>query len=176
MLTGSFQLLLAPIPSADLIHSDMVFESLSRISTEEVLDGQPSIRSIETFASSKSMIIKDSLEIFEQQLKNKWARQKIPRGMKKKFQQTRVAQKTVTSRIFFDNGGFKAWFAYFLATEGKAHFKGRRDRSVTIAAFQQLSLADQANVARKVASKQPHPSVSEAIGNISENFEDAGMS
>ncbi|KXG51301.1 uncharacterized protein PGRI_095620 [Penicillium griseofulvum] len=152
----------------------MDIESSSQNSNEETLDDQTSIHSIET-SSTKLTIIKDSIEIFEEQLKNNWTRQKIPKGMKKKFQQTRVAQKTATSRIFFDNGGFKAWFTYFLATEGKAHFKGRRNRSDTIAAFQQLPLADQANVARKVASKRPHPSVSNAIRNISENFEDAGV-
>lgn len=44
--------------------------------------------------------------------------------MKKKLQQARVADATRTDRIFFDNGGLNAWIAYFLATEGKAHFKG----------------------------------------------------
>lgn len=174
MPTRNFQLLLQ-ITSADHRPSDMDVESSSQNSTEETLDDQTSIHSIEA-SSTKLTIIKDSVEIFEEQLKNNWARKKIPKGMKKKFQQTRVAQKTATSRIFFDNGGFKAWFTYFLATEGKAHFKGRRNRSDTIAAFQQLPLADQANVARKVASKRPHPSVSNAIRNISENFQDAGMS
>lgn len=95
--------------------------------------------------------------------------------MKKKFQQTRIADATGTSRIFFDNGGLKAWIAYFLATEGKAHFKGRRDRSVTIAAFQQLPAADRVNVAKAVAGKKPHPSVRDAIHTISGSFKDAGM-
>lgn len=96
--------------------------------------------------------------------------------MKNKFQQTRIADPTVTSRVFFDNGGLKAWIAYFLVTEGKAHFKGRRHRSATITAFQQLPVADKANVAKKVARKEPHPSVREAIRTISGSFEDAGMS
>lgn len=163
MLSGTFKPL-----SPDLTPSDMSFESLSRNSTE-MLDDQSSVCSIE-ISASRSTIIKNSVKIFEQQLKNKWTRQKIPKGMKKKFQQTLVAGRTVTSRIFFDNGGFKAWFAYFLATEGKAHFKGRHDRSVTITAFQQLSLADQADVARKVANKQPHSSVAEAIHKISRDI------
>jgi hypothetical protein len=123
-----------------------------------------------------SKTVKDSVGIFEQQLRNKWVRQKIPKGMKKKLQQTRIADATGTARIFFDNGGLKAWIAYFLATEGKAHFKGRHDRSVTIAAFQQLPVADKVKVAKAVAGKQPHSSVREAIRIISRTFEDAGMS
>lgn len=95
--------------------------------------------------------------------------------MKKKFQQTRIADAAGTARIFFDNGGLKAWIAYFLATEGKAHFKGQRDRSVTINAFQQLPAADKAKVAKAIASKQPDPSVRDAIHIISRSFEDAGL-
>lgn len=95
--------------------------------------------------------------------------------MKKKFQQTRIADASATTRVFFDSGGLKAWIAHFLATEGKAHFKGRHDRSVTIAAFQKLSVVDKENIAKAVANKQPHPSVEEAIRNIAESFQNAGL-
>ncbi|KAJ5570023.1 uncharacterized protein N7459_009453 [Penicillium hispanicum] len=102
-------------------------------------------------------------------------RQKIPKGTKKKLQQIGVSDATGADRIFFDNGGLNAWIAFLLTTEGQAHFNGRHNRSVTIAAFQQLPTADKAKVVKAVASKQPHPSVREAIRIMSKTFEDAGI-
>lgn len=69
----------------------------------------------------------------------------------------------MTSRIFLDIGGLKAWLAYFLATEGKAHFKGRQDRTATLAAVQKLSLGEKSTIAREVANVQPHATVSSAF-------------
>src|SRR5688500_7521320 len=74
-----------------------------------------------------------------------------PQRLKRKFLETRTSEATVAARILLDHGGFKAWITYFLATEGKAHFKGRHDRFLTIAAFQKLPLGDRINVARRIA-------------------------
>ncbi|KAJ5481156.1 hypothetical protein N7539_007050 [Penicillium diatomitis] len=65
---------------------------LSRNSTE-MLDDQSPGCSIE-ISASRATIIKNSVKIFEQQLKNNWTRQKVPKGTKKDFQQTLGAGKT----------------------------------------------------------------------------------
>lgn len=97
-----------------------------------------------------------------------------PPRLKKKFLETRALYSSSTSRIFLDHGGFQAWLAYFLATEGKAHFKGRHARLSVLAAFTRLTSDEQANVARRVADVQPHHTVSSAIEKISQLFAKQG--
>jgi hypothetical protein len=121
-------------------------------------------------STSNQSIIEASIKIFAQQLEDEWKRQKAPRGLKEKLLETRSSEATVTARIFFEYGGFKTWIAYFLATEGKAHFKGRNNRINTIATFENLSLSDRIAAARRVAGIQPHPTANDAIDNISKAF------
>jgi hypothetical protein len=113
-------------------------------------------------------IIEGSITIFEQLLKNEWKRQWTPKKLREKLLEIHTSKSTVTARIFLEHGGFKAWIAYFLATEGKAHFKGRHDRTISLAEFQKLSVDDLINAARRVACIQPHPTVEDAIRKISE--------
>jgi hypothetical protein len=124
--------------------------------------------SIETHSTSNQRIIEDSIKIFAQQLEKEWNRQRAPQRLREKLLGARTSEATVTARIFLDHGGFKTWMAYFLATEGRVHFKGRYNRMNTIASFQKLSLRDRINAARRVAGIQPHPTAHDAIRNISE--------
>ena len=128
------------------------------------------INSVETISTSSQRIIEDSINIFAQQLQIKWTRQRAPQGLRERLLETRNSEATVTARILLDHGGFKAWMAYFLATNGKAHFKGRHERDTTIAEFQKLSTDDRINAARRVADIQPDPATENAIHNISEAF------
>jgi hypothetical protein len=121
-------------------------------------------------STSNQSIIKASIKIFAQQLKDEWKRQKTPRGLKERLLETRSSEATVTARIFLDYGGFKTWIAYFLATEGKAHFKGRNNRTNTIATFENLSSSDRVAAARRVEGIQPHPTTNDAIDKISKAF------
>ncbi|KAF2194749.1 hypothetical protein K469DRAFT_650684 [Zopfia rhizophila CBS 207.26] len=131
--------------------------------------------SIETISASNQSIIEATIKIFAQQLKAEWKRLRAPQGLKKKFLEARTTKATATARIFLDHGGFKAWVAYFLATEGKAHFKGRHDRTVTLARFQILSLNARINAARGVARIQPHSTVNIAIHKIEKTLESGGF-
>lgn len=116
---------------------------------------------------TQQTIIQQASEIFGKQLLQAWNRQRTPQKLKRRFFEARASDSTSTSRIFLDHGGFQAWFAYFLATEGKAHFKGRHDRLSVLTAFKRLTSDEQANVARGIASVRPHHTVSNAIDKIS---------
>jgi hypothetical protein len=83
---------------------------------------------------TKASIIAAAVKIFAQQVQQ-WNRKRAPRGIQKKLEATRTADQTTTARILLDYGGFVAWLAYSLATDGKAHFNGRLHRDNTINAF-----------------------------------------
>jgi len=83
---------------------------------------------------TKDSIIEAAIEIFIKQIK-KWDRKRASPGVVKKFATTRVAKETNTARIFLDHGSFAAWLAYFLSTEGTAHFRGRLERDNTVKDF-----------------------------------------
>ncbi|KAJ1708854.1 hypothetical protein NYO67_8958 [Aspergillus flavus] len=125
-------------------------------------------------AVTRQTIIEQASEIFGKQLLQAWNRQRTLPRLKKKFLETRALGSSSTSRIFLDHGGFQAWLAYFLATEGKAHFKGRHDRLSVLAAFTRLTSDAQANVARRVADVRPHHTVSSAIEKIPQIFAKQG--
>lgn len=124
--------------------------------------------SIEPNFTSNQKVVEASIKIFAEQLENEWRHQRAPRRLRQKLLETRTSKATETARIFLDYGGFKTWMAYFLATEGKAHFKGRHNRTNTIATFQKLSLDDRIDAARSVGGIQPHPTASKAIHNLTE--------
>ncbi|QSS65313.1 hypothetical protein I7I51_06155 [Histoplasma capsulatum] len=147
----------------NLFRTDNATDTLAQDSLEQTVDEET------------QEIIQNSIRIFKQQLKEEWKRQRAPQRLKRKLLETRASEATTTARIFLDYGGFKAWFAYFLATGGKTHFKGRHDRSVTIATFQKLSSGDRISTARRVAGIQPHPTVHSAILKISQAFESDGI-
>ncbi|KAA8652767.1 uncharacterized protein ATNIH1004_001672 [Aspergillus tanneri] len=152
----------------------MDFQRILQNPVEQMFRTEGTTSSIQTSVLDQR-IIEDSIKVFEQQLEKSWARQRAPRGLKKHFLGTRTSDASVTSRIFLETGGLKSWLAHFLATKGKAHFKGQHQRSTTLAAFHELSLENRKAVARKVANVHPHPTVSRAIHRISKNFTDEGL-
>jgi hypothetical protein len=101
---------------------------------------------------------------------NEWKRQRVPQRLREKLLDTRTSKETVTARIFLDYGGFKTWIAYFLATKGQVHFEGRHSRTSTIAEFQELSVDDRINTARRVTGVKPHPATDDAIQKISDSL------
>jgi hypothetical protein len=125
-------------------------------------------------ASAHQVIIQQAVRLFRQQLERAWNRQRTPQRLKKKLLETCAADSKFTARIFLDYGGFQAWFAYFLATEGKAHYKGRHDKLSVLAAFARLTSDEQTYVAKAVAGVQPHNTVSGAIDKISRSFANDG--
>ena len=122
---------------------------------------------------TKDSIIEAAIKIFIEQIE-KWDRKRAPPGLGKKLATTRAAEQTNTARIFLDHGGFTAWLAYSLATEGKAHFHGRLERDNTIKAFQALPFNDRLRTAERVAGKEIPTTVSEHIHAISKRLEDKG--
>ncbi len=96
-------------------------------STSTPTNSSSILNAIETISAPNQSIIKATINILVQPLRDEWKRQRAPQGLKRKLLETRTSEATATARIFLDHGGFKAWIAYFLATEGKAHFKGRHD-------------------------------------------------
>jgi hypothetical protein len=128
---------------------------------------------LQTLTSVQS-IVESSIEIFKQPLKNEWRRQRVPQGLKKKFLETRTGETATTARIFLDHGGFTSWIAHFLSTGGKAHFKGRRNRSFILKAFDELSWSERRNAAKVLAATQLHPTVHNAILRILQSLRVGG--
>jgi hypothetical protein len=124
---------------------------------------------------TKDSIIEAAIKIFIEQIE-KWDRKRAPPGLGKKLATTHAAEQTNTARIFLDHGGFAAWLAYSLATEGKAHFHGRLERDNTIKTFQALPFNDRLRTAERVAGKEIPTAVSEHIHAISKRLEDKGES
>lgn len=143
-------------------------------STSTPTNSSSILNAIGTISAPNQSIINATINILVQLLRDEWKRQRAPQGLRRKLLETRTSEATVTARIFLDHGGFKAWIAYFLATEGKAHFKGRHDRAVTIAAFENLSSDDRINAARRVAGIQPHSTADVAIQQISQALKSSG--
>jgi hypothetical protein len=72
-----------------------------------------------------------------------------------------------TGRIFL-NVGFKAWLAYFLATNyARTNFKGKAAYLRTVAAFEKLTDETRANVAIELLNTQAHPTVEVQIRTLS---------
>lgn len=117
---------------------------------------------LQTLKSDRS-IVENSIDIFKQPLKTEWRRQRAPQGLKKNLLETRTGGTATTARIFLDHGGFISWIAHFLSIGGKAHFKGRRNRSVILKAFDELSWSERVNAAKILAATQLHPTVHSAI-------------
>ncbi|KFX86076.1 hypothetical protein V490_09241 [Pseudogymnoascus sp. VKM F-3557] len=124
--------------------------------------------------TTKDSIIEAAIKIFTEQIE-KWDRKRAPPGLAKKLATTRAAEQTNTARIFFDYGGFAAWLAYSLATEGKAHFHGRLERDNIIKAFQALPFNDRLRTAERVAGVETPTAVSEHINAIIKRLEDKGI-
>jgi hypothetical protein len=120
----------------------------------------------EANSTSSDTIVDKSIKIFRKYLENEWAHQRLPKGLRGKLAEAYTCEETVTARIFLDYGGIKAWAAYFRATEGKAHFKGRLHQSVTITAFERLSADDRRLAATKVAGFRAHSTVVDVIDKI----------
>jgi hypothetical protein len=148
--------------------------ALSRKDSVNLTLTQGSPASVNSSTSAHQVIVQQAVTIFRQQLERAWNRQRTPQRLKKKLLETCAADSKVTARIFLDYGGFQAWFAYFLATEGKAHYKGRHDKLSVLAAFARLTSDEQTYVAKAVAGVQPHNTVSGAIDKISRTFANDG--
>lgn len=115
-----------------------------------------------------------AFRIFAQQLEVAWTRQRTPKQLKKKLLETRTTGDAHTARIFLNHGGFKAWLAYFLATEGRVHFKGRQRRSQIIADFNQLPQGERIKTAQRFTAFQPHETADKAILRIFESLSKLG--
>jgi len=123
--------------------------------------------------STKASIIAAAVEVFAQQTQQ-WKRKRAPPGLEKKLKATRIADRTTTARILLDYGGFGAWLAYTLATEGKAHFNGRLHQENTIKTFKALPFSDRVNAAQRLARLELSPEATSHIYRISRRLEDKG--
>lgn len=121
-------------------------------------------------------ITEAAFQVFARQLEVAWTRQRTPKRLKKRLLETRTTDNTHTARVFLDHGGFKAWLAYFLATEGKVHFNGRQRRNHIITEFNQLSQDERIKTAHRFTAFQPHQTVDMAIQKIVESLSKLGNS
>jgi hypothetical protein len=133
--------------------------------TPDAVEGSP---------SESGRITEAAFRILAQQLEVAWTRQRIPKQLKKRLLETRTTGDAHTARIFLDHGGFKAWLAYFLATEGKVHFKGRQRRSHIIAGFNKLPQGERIKMAQRFTAFQPHQSADKAIQRIFKSLSTLG--
>lgn len=124
-------------------------------------------------SGTKASIIAAATEVFTRQIKQ-WKRKRAPPGLEEKLRATRNADRTTTARILLDYGGFVAWIAYSLATEGKAHFKGRLHQENIIKAFKALPFKDRLNTARALAHLELSHETRRHILRISSRLEDKG--
>jgi hypothetical protein len=122
---------------------------------------------------TKTSLIAAAIEVFTQQIQQ-WKRKRAPPGLEKKLKSTRIADRTTTSRILLDYGGFVAWLAYCLATDGKAHFNGRLRQDNIIKAFEALPFNDRVNAAGSLARLDLAPAAKAHIQRISRRLEDKG--
>jgi hypothetical protein len=104
-------------------------------------------------------IIEDSVILLVSQLENPWRRQYLPKGIQDRLLKARASESSATERILLDHGGIETWVAYFRATHGKLHFRGRKSQTAIIADFHRLSEDHRIGVARRVAVSRPHCSV-----------------
>lgn len=105
--------------------------------------------------------------IFRKYLTSEWTRKKTPYNLKSSLQNARTSEPGSTEQVLLD-AGFHVWLAYFLATNGEAHFEGRSAQVAAIASFQQYNISDKKRIAEGVAATTPHPSVQIAIDRILE--------
>ncbi|KAF1963882.1 hypothetical protein BU23DRAFT_640222 [Bimuria novae-zelandiae CBS 107.79] len=124
---------------------------------------------------TKASIIAAAIEVFTRQIEQ-WKRKRAPPGLEQKLRATRNADRMTTARILLDYGGFVAWVAYSLATEGKAHFKGRLRQENTIKAFKALPFKDRVNTARTLARLELSSATRRHIYHISSRLEDKATS
>lgn len=121
----------------------------------------------------KDTILHTAVQILAQKLQQ-WKRLRAPRGLNQKIDAARAADKTHTSRIMLDHGGFVAWLSFCLATEGKAHFSGRVYRDHFIEAFKALPFSDRVKAARHLAQLKRPPATARHINRIGRRLEDGG--
>lgn len=129
---------------------------------------------VEGSPSESGEITEAAFRIFAQQLEVEWNRQRTPKQLKKRLLETRTTGDVHTARIFLDHGGFKAWLAYFLATEGRVHFKGRQRMSHIIAEFNKLPQDERIKTAQRFTAFQPHQTADKAIQRIFESLSKLG--
>ncbi|KAB5514947.1 hypothetical protein GE09DRAFT_1179690 [Coniochaeta sp. 2T2.1] len=86
-----------------------------------------------------------------------WTVKRLPYKFLEPWKTAESSPPESTCRIFLDHG-FKAWVAYFRASTGEGHFRGRGDRRKLIDAVEQLSVEHKRAIARNVATIRPHPS------------------
>lgn len=122
---------------------------------------------------TKASIIAAAIKVFAQQIQQ-WNRKRAPPGLEKKLEATRIADRTTTARILLEYGGFEAWLAYSLATEGKAHFNGRLHQENTIKAFKALPFNDRVNTAQRLAQLELPTAARRHIYRISRRLESKG--
>ncbi|KAL5313253.1 hypothetical protein ACEPPN_018986 [Leptodophora sp. 'Broadleaf-Isolate-01'] len=123
---------------------------------------------------TKASIIAAAIKVFAQQIQQ-WNRKRAPPGLEKKLEATRIADRTTTARILLEYGGFEAWLAYSLATEGKAHFNGRLHQENTIKAFKALPFNDRVNTAQRLAQLELPTAARRHIYRISRRLESKGL-
>jgi len=112
-------------------------------------------------------------DVFARQLQQ-WTRSRAPRWIHAAMTVTRSAALDDTRRIFLDSGGLVAWLAYSLATQGEAHFAGRRQQHDIIRKFTTLPLGNRVGTARYLARISLSPEVVKAITLIRRKLEDEG--
>lgn len=86
------------------------------------------------------------------QLMNYGSYDRAPKGFRESWQAVQQANKDSTPRIFFDAGGFHAWFAYLItknSTESSRHFSGKSECTQLIA-----ELEDEPIQSRKLLAEQ----------------------
>lgn len=122
---------------------------------------------------TKASIIRAATEVFARQIQQ-WDRKRAPRMLEPKLTAARNADQTTTARILLDHGGFVAWLAYFLATEGTAHFNGRLRQDNSIKAFRALPFNDRVRTARHLAHLKVPSAAEIHIRRIRRRLEDKG--
>jgi hypothetical protein len=101
----------------------------------------------------------ESTSILAEQLMAEWPYQRTPNGFHQALDQARCAPQHATARIFH-NASFKAWLAYFLATNSSSrHYTGKSAAQKSITALEQLSIDHQKMVADEVTKVVPHHTV-----------------
>ncbi|PGG94933.1 hypothetical protein AJ80_10085, partial [Polytolypa hystricis UAMH7299] len=123
---------------------------------------------------SKEFIIENAVNFCTEQIRN-WNRKRAPPALGKKLARTHATESTSTARIFLQHGGFVAWLAYNLATEGKAHFQGRLKRHNIMQRFRTLPFDYRVGAARRVADFAIPVAVSEHILAIHKGLENNGV-
>lgn len=96
-------------------------------------------------------------------LSSPWTRKRAPYRIWQSVQAAQSSPTDKTSRIFLDNGGFKAWLAYYLATPGQAHYSGRQQQQQLINELHNLPVEDRISIAQIIAGVEVHPSAVEPI-------------